>query len=230
MSEPRQSGSQLSTEEFWEAHYGARDQVWSGRPNAHLVTVAGPLPPGTALDLGAGEGGDALWLAGRGWRVTAVDVSATALDRLAARAAEAGVEVAVERHDLAATFPTGRFDLVSAQFLQSPIEFPRDDVLRRAAAAVAPGGLLLVVAHLTVPPWARAAPDDDGAGHGHGQGHGRVPQFPTAEETLDELRRDPGWDEAAWTVEHAGAAERAITGPDGETATISDSLLALRRA
>jgi SAM-dependent methyltransferase len=188
--------------------------------------VAGPLAPGTALDLGAGEGGDALWLAGRGWRVTAVDVSPTALDRLAARAAEAGVEVAVERHDLAATFPAGRFDLVSAQFLQSPIEFPRDDVLRRAAAAVAPGGLLLVVAHLTVPPWARAAPDDR-AGHGHGHGH--LPQFPTAEETLEELRRDPGWDGAAWTVEHAGAAERAITGPDGETATISDSLLALRR-
>ena len=228
MSEaPQQlSAQQKSTEAFWEAHYGARDQVWSGRPNAHLVTVAGPLAPGTALDLGAGEGGDALWLAGRGWRVTAVDVSPTALDRLAARAAEAGVEVAVERHDLAATFPAGRFDLVSAQFLQSPIEFPRDDVLRRAAAAVAPGGLLLVVAHLTVPPWARAAPDDR-AGHGHGHGH--LPQFPTAEETLEELRRDPGWDGAAWTVEHAGAAERAITGPDGETATISDSLLALRR-
>lgn len=225
-----------SAEEFWEAHYGANEQVWSGRPNAHLVTVVEPLAPGTALDLGAGEGGDALWLAERGWAVTAVDVSATALDRLAARAARAGVAVATERHDLARSFPAGAFDLVSAQFLQSPLDdFPRDAVLRRATRAVAPGGLLLVVAHLTAPPWAWSRPDADGAepghgnGHGHGHGHGHAWRFPTAEETLDGLRLAPDWDDAHWVVERAGAAERTATGPGGETATISDSVLAVRR-
>jgi SAM-dependent methyltransferase len=212
--------SDTATEEFWEAHYGAREQVWSGRPNAHLVTVAGPLCVGTAVDVGCGEGGDAVWLAERGWRVTAVDVSPTALARLAARAAAAGLAITTERHDLAHTFPEGRFDLVSAQFLQSPLEFPRDDVLRRAARAVAPGGLLLVVAHRTVPPWASA-----GGGHGHGAG----PRFPTAEETLAGLRLDPAWDDATWTVERAGAAERGATGPREETATVTDSVLAVRR-
>ena len=214
-----------STEEFWEALYGARERVWSGRPNAHLVTTAGPLCVGTALDLGCGEGGDAVWLAERGWRVTAVDVSPTALARLAARAAETGLPIATERHDLAHTFPEGRFDLVSAQFLQSPLEFPRDAVLRRAARAVAPGGLLLVVAHQTAPPWARA---ERGGPGGHGHGHGHV--FPTAESTLTALRADPDWDEAAWTVQRAAATEREAVGPDGETATVLDSVLAVRRA
>lgn len=240
--------TEQTAEEFWEDRYGSSDQVWSGRPNAHLVTVAEPLVPGTALDLGCGEGGDALWLAERGWRVTAVDISAIALARLADRAATAGLAVATERHDLARTFPEGAFDLVSAQFLQSPVTFPRDDVLRRATRAVAPGGLLLVVAHLTVPPWAAPPPadppgtapgrpdvpnpdqqPDPGPGHGHGHGHGPDWRFPTAEETLTELRRAPDWDEDAWTVQRAGAAERTVTGPAGETATISDSLLALRR-
>lgn len=61
-------------EQFWEGHYRGRERRWSGRPNAVLVDVVGSLPPGTALDLGCGEGGDAIWLAGLGWRVTAVDV------------------------------------------------------------------------------------------------------------------------------------------------------------
>lgn len=227
MSEHAEQTEQ-SAEEFWEERYGSSEQIWSGRPNVHLVTVVEPLTPGTALDLGCGEGGDALWLAEQGWRVTAADISATALARLADRAAAAGLSVTTERHDLAHSFPEGVFDLVSAQFLQSPVHFPRDDVLRRAGHAVAPGGLLLVVTHLTVPPWAQVPPAD-APGHGHGHGHGPDWRFPTAAETLAELRRDPAWDESAWTVERAGAAERTITGPEGETATISDSLLALRR-
>lgn len=68
-------------ERFWEGHYRKHEQRWSGRANAVLVDVVGSLPVGTALDLGCGEGGDAIWLAGLGWRVTAVDVSATAIDR-----------------------------------------------------------------------------------------------------------------------------------------------------
>jgi chemotaxis protein methyltransferase CheR len=141
------------SEDFWDAHYRANQRVWSGRPNAVLVDVVEPLPPGSALDLGCAEGADAIWLAARGWRVTAADVSSTALKRAEAHAADLSVAVDFQRHDLGRTFPEGTFDLVSAQYLQSPVEFPRADVLRRAAAAVAPGGLLLVVEHGSAAPW-----------------------------------------------------------------------------
>jgi len=152
-------GGGSQAEEFWEGYYRERERVCSGRANPVLVDVVGSLPPGAALDLGCGEGGDAIWLARQGWRVTAVDVSATALDRAAADAATAGVAERIDfrQHDLAVTFPSGAFDLVSAQYLHSPIEFPRERVLRAAAQAMAPGGLLLVVTHASVAPWSWAA-------------------------------------------------------------------------
>ena len=142
-------------ERFWEGHYRGHERVWSGRANPVLMDVAGSLPAGTALDLGCGEGGDAIWLAQQGWRVIAVDVSATALSRASADAATAGVadRIDFQKHDLARTFPTGAFELVSAQYLHSPVEFPRDRVLRAAAHAVAPGGLLLIVDHGSSRPW-----------------------------------------------------------------------------
>ena len=112
-------GGEGEAERFWEEHYRRREQVWSGNANAVLVDIVGGLPPGTALDLGCGEGGDAIWLARQGWRVRAVDISATALQRVTARAIAAGVADRIEcgRHDLAHTFPAGSFDLVSAQYL-----------------------------------------------------------------------------------------------------------------
>jgi len=149
--EPHGEGGGSQAEQFWERSYRECERGWSGEANAYLVKVAGPLPLGTALELGCGEGGDAVWLAGRGWWVTAVDVSATALKRAATRAAAAGVadRVDVQRHDLAQTFPAGAFDLVSALYLHSPVEFPRDGVLQAAARAVAPGGVPLGSADLT---------------------------------------------------------------------------------
>ncbi len=198
-------------ERFWEERYQQKDRIWSGRVNPVMAEIVEPLEPGRALDLGCGEGGDAVWLAGRGWRVTGVDISATALERAAAHVAEAGLAGAVtfERHDLAHGFPEGEFDLVSAQFLQSPIEFPHDQVLRRAAAAVAPGGLLLIVEHGAAPPW---------SGHAH-------TEFPTVEETLEALRLDP----ARWTVERADSPRRPATGPDGTTGVLVDNVIAARR-
>src|SRR5918997_3489935 len=90
-AEYREGRGDMEAERFWEGHYRGRERVWSGRPNPVLVDVVGSLRPGTALDLGCGEGGDAIWLARQDWRATAVDVSATALDRAAADAATAGV-------------------------------------------------------------------------------------------------------------------------------------------
>ncbi|MEO6090680.1 MAG: class I SAM-dependent methyltransferase [Umezawaea sp.] len=198
------------SEDFWDAHYRTNQRVWSGRPNAVLVDVVEPLPPGSALDLGCAEGADAIWLATRGWRVTAADVSATALKRAEAHAADLSVAVDFQRHDLGRTFPEGMFDLMSAQYLQSPVEFPRVQVLRRAAAAVAPGGLLLVVEHGSVAPWSW---NQDAV-------------FPTPEESLAGLELDL----ARWDVERVAAVERVATGPDGQTATVTDTVIALRRA
>ncbi|MEV7613680.1 methyltransferase domain-containing protein [Streptomyces sp. NPDC089799] len=138
-----------SEQEFWDSFYGERERIWSGRPNSVLVREAAELPPGHALDLGCGEGADAVWLAGRGWRVTGTDISPVALERAAGHAAEAGLAelISFERHDLGESFPAGAFDLVSACFLHSPGDMPRDRILRAAAAAVAPGGVLLVAGH-----------------------------------------------------------------------------------
>src|SRR3712207_2787200 len=122
-AEHREGRGDVEAERFWEDRYRRRGRVWSGRPNPVLVDVVGSLRPGTALDLGCGEGGDAIWLARQGWRVTAIDISTTALDRAAADAATAGVADRIDfrQHDLALTFPSGAFDLVSAQYLHSPI-------------------------------------------------------------------------------------------------------------
>jgi thioredoxin reductase/SAM-dependent methyltransferase len=191
---------------FWERFYAERDQVWSGRPNPVLAATVERLDPGTALDLGAGEGGDALWLAGRGWKVTAVDVAQTACDRIAARAG--GLPVRTERHDLTETFPEGTYDLVSAQYLHSPSpDFPRTAILRRAAEAVAPGGTLLVVGHGRLAPWSW----DPSL------------RMPTAEEVLASLALDDTWE-----VVRCASPERTATGPDGQEATITDEILQVR--
>lgn len=212
-AEPQAGAGHDETERFWEEHYRRRGRVWSGRPNAVLVDVVGSLPAGRALDLGCGEGGDAIWLASRGWHVTAVDVSATALDRTAAHATDAGVErrIDLQRHDLGRSFPAGAFNLVSAHYLQSPVAFPRDRVLRAAAGAVAGGGLLLVVGHASVPPW---------SWHAHDRR-----RFPTPEQALAALGLEPG----AWDTERLGAPEREATGPDGQSATVHDTVIGVRR-
>jgi len=211
--EPQSEGGSSEGEQFWEGHYRKQERVWSGRANPVLVDIVGSLPPGTALDLGCGEGGDAIWLAQRGWQVTAIDVSATALRRASALAATIGVEkhIDFQQHDLARTFPTGAFDLVSAQYLQSPVEFPRERVLQAAARTVAPGGLLLIVEHASVPPWSWN-PDP----------HTR---FPTPEEVLATLNLSTG----SWRTERLDAPQRQAIGPNGQSATVTDNIIAVRR-
>ncbi|WP_406263477.1 class I SAM-dependent methyltransferase [Streptomyces sp. NBC_00191] len=200
-------------ERFWEGHYSGRERVWKGTPNPVLAAAAQPLAPGKALDLGCGEGGDAVWLARRGWRVTAVDVSSTALQRTAdhGRAAGVGDLLRTERHDLARTFPTGTFDLISAQYLHTPLDFPRARVLRTAAQALTAGGLLLIVDHGSVRPWAWN-PDPH-------------TQFATPEDVYNSLELNP----AHWHAERLDRPQRLATGPDGQTATVTDNVIAIRR-
>jgi SAM-dependent methyltransferase len=131
----------------WDAEYSSRPQWWSGEPNATLVTEVGSLTPGSALDVGCGEGADAIWLARQGWHVTGIDVSQVALDRAAEAAASAGVAIAWERRDIVADPPpANRFDLVALHYLALPT-IPADEAIAALLGAVAPGGTLLVVGH-----------------------------------------------------------------------------------
>ena len=139
------------TREFWDDRYGSASQLWSGQPNPQLVAQTADLTPGDALDVGCGEGADAIWLASQGWTVTAVDISAVALDRAAAHAAARGTEIAGRiswrQADLLGWDPgSQQFDLVSAQFMYLP-EPDLKSLHRRLAAAVRPGGTLLIVLH-----------------------------------------------------------------------------------
>lgn len=200
--------------EFWETRYRDNSRVWSGRPNVLLVREASHLAPGTALDLGCGEGADVVWLASRGWRVTGADISATALERAAGHAEEAGVadRTSFECHELGPTFPEGTFDLVSAQYLQSPVPLDQEKVLRRAAEAVAPGGTLLLVLHAGWPSWQTEPPFEA--------------EFPTLDGVLDALALP----EDEWTVETRETVRRDSPSPDGEQGHREDHVWRLTRA
>lgn len=140
-----------ANEADWDHRYGAT-QMWSGNPNGSLVRETESLAAGRALDVGAGEGGDAVWLAERGWAVTATDISSQALARVAAAAAERGLDIACVHADATALdpFDGGRFDLVSAQYASIP-RCPDGRGVRNLLDAVAPGGTLVMVGHDLTP-------------------------------------------------------------------------------
>jgi SAM-dependent methyltransferase len=203
-------------ESFWDERYRTHPTaIWSGEPNAHLVGEAGGLSPGAAFDVGCGEGADAIWLAAGGWRVTAVDLSAVALQRAAAAADQAGGEVAARiewvHADLTIWDPGEvRFDLVSAQFMHlRPL--PRQSLVARLGGAVAPGGTLLLVAHhpsdqeTTIP-------------------RPREPElFYTGDQIAESL------DPAHWTVITNAAIGRNAIDPEGNSVTIHDTVFRARR-
>ena len=132
----------------WDARYGERDKaMWSGRPNGRLVAEVTDLSPGRALDIGCGEGADAIWLARRGWTVTAIDVSDVALRRAREAAELAGAAVEWVCGDaLQTAFPAGWFDLVSMQYPALP-KAAGKAAMRALLDTVRPGGLLLAVYH-----------------------------------------------------------------------------------
>lgn len=194
--------------EFWDQRYLGRDRLFSGNPNGVLVTEAGDLPPGRALDVGCGEGADAGWLAGRGWRVTAVDISQVALDRAARTVNDP--RVTWTRADLTSDPPlAGAFDLVSIQYFPLPRR-PDHAALHRLLAAVAPGGTLLVGSHdlADLPP-----------GGGHDADPGDYYQPAEIAALLD----------PAWTVLINETRPRTTPAPPG-TGHAHDTVLRARRA
>ena len=201
------------TQAHWEEHYGEREQVWSGRVNVQLADVVADLPPGRALDLGCGEGADAVWLAERGWDVVAVDISETALDRAGQAARARGVADRIEfvQQDLSDTFPDGTFDLISAQFLHSIVRLDRPRILTQAAEAVRTGGLLIIVDHGSAPAWASKLD--------------HVHEFPSAEEVIAGMNLSADDFERVRVDE----VEREVTTPDGQVVPWMDNVIVLRR-
>lgn len=131
----------------WDHRYESA-QMWSGNPNGTLVNEISGMTPGRALDVGAGEGGDALWLAQQGWNVTASDISQRGLDRLGVEAGRRGLHVECHHADANAldAFEAAAFDLVTAQYASIP-RTPDRRAVRNLLNAVSPGGTLLIVSH-----------------------------------------------------------------------------------
>lgn len=217
------SGVRSECGRFWEKRYRETERMWSGAPNDLLVRELGSAAAagrpatgaeaGAALDLGCGEGGDAMWLAARGWRVTAVDVSPTALQRGARAAQAAGVADRISWlcQDLTDGPPAGPFGLVIAMFLHSPTGMPRDEVLRAAAARVAPGGSLLIASHSGAPSWQpRTVP------------HTRLT-------TPDDVRAELGTAVDGWTVGLREMYEAPMSRPNGQVGFRVENALLLRR-
>lgn len=148
MTTPHQHHRPPDTPAEWDARYlDDPDRIWSGQPNDSLTAEISGLPPGRALDIGCGVGGDAIWLASQGWQVTGIDLSQVAIDRAATAARAAGVDVDWICGDFTAEPPAaGSYDLVTAHYLSMP-KANIDTTLAILLDAVAPGGTLLFVAH-----------------------------------------------------------------------------------
>lgn len=196
---------------FWDDRYRSSPALWSGHVNAVVSAETADLTTGRALDVGCGEGGDALWLAARGWDVVGVDVSQVALDRAAAHARDTGLSGRTSwqlRDLLGWTPPAASYELVVVCFVHLAAG-DRKAAYAGLAAAVAPGGTLLIAAH---------SPLDLGV----------VPRPPhpelffTAEELAVEL-------DETWEVITCAARPRPGTHPDGHDVTLHDTVLRARR-
>jgi SAM-dependent methyltransferase len=192
----------------WDQRYATTDLVWGAGPNRFLVAEVEGLPPGRALDLGCGEGRNAIWLAQRGWQVSGVDFSEVGLDKARSLAVERGVEVTWVRADLLDYQPDhGAFDLVIVMYIQLPAA-QLADVMKRASAALAPGGTLLVVGHDLL---------------NLSQGYGG-PQNPEVLFTPADIERDlPGL-----SIERAERVLRPVT-VDGREVTAIDALVRAKK-
>lgn len=202
-------------QDFWEQRYSQRQRVWSGAVNPTLAELASGLPVGEMLDLGCGEGGDLVWFASQGWRVSGVDISPTAVGRASQALVEAGLADQITTltvADLGVWTPVDRYDLVAASFLQSPLPLGRNRIITAAAASIRPGGHLLVLSHAAPPPW--AGPD----------------HRPHQAVDPDQEWQQWGLGEIGWEALQVGTRKRLAVGPDGEPAELIDGvILAVRR-
>jgi SAM-dependent methyltransferase len=199
------------TEQFWDERYTSTTRVWSGNPNPQLVTETEDLDPGTALDAGCGEGADAHWLARRGWRVTATDISTVALERGAAHAEpDIADRITWLQADLLTWVPDQVYDLVNAQFMHLPRAL-REPAFARLAAAVAPGGTLLIVGH--------HLSDRDSGAHRHGD--------PDMFFTVEDIAA--GLDPEHWTIQTGVTRPRKATDAGGNVITVHDTVLRAQR-
>jgi SAM-dependent methyltransferase len=192
----------------WDERYAGPELVWGSGPNCFVAEELAALPPGRAIDLGTGEGRNAIWLAERGFTVTAVDFSRVGLARAAGLAARRGVSVDWVHADLLDYQPTpGRYDLVLIAYIQLPAD-RLTELARTAAAALAPGGTLLAVGH-----------DRDNLTRGHaGPKDPSVlwtPQVVTAGLT-------------GLTVQQADQVDRTVSTPDGARTAIDTLVRAVR--
>ncbi len=144
-----EEASEMFEPSSWDDRYSGEEKIWSGNPNPQLVAEVTALKAGAALDVGCGEGGDVIWLAQQGWRVTGADFSANGLARAARHAEQAGVANQTDWWQVDARTFTAEdrsYDLVTTHFLHPP-DGGMVEVTSRLAEAVAPGGHLLVVGH-----------------------------------------------------------------------------------
>jgi 2-polyprenyl-3-methyl-5-hydroxy-6-metoxy-1,4-benzoquinol methylase len=194
----------------WNERYEAADLVWTAGPNQTFADEVGGLEPGTALDLAAGEGRNAIWLAKQGWAATAVDFSDVALDKARQLAEASQVEIETIVADVTTHVPPdGAYDLVAVIYLHLP-DAERRLVHQRAAAAVAPGGTMIVLGH-----------DTTNLTDGHGG-----PQDASVLYTPDDVVSD--LEGTGLTVTKAERVHRTVTTPDGDRTAI-DALVVARR-
>ncbi len=189
----------------WDERYAESDKIWSGQPNGALIAEVAGMPPGRVLDVGCGEGADAIWLAQQGWTVTALDVSAVALNRARGHAAGAGVEVNFLLSGLLdADLKPSSFDLVAALYpaLRHTDEHDTEGVLLNL---VAPGGTLLFVHHAL----------DDEHYHDHSEQHIEAsgPRFDPADYVgVADVSARLG---SAWALDVDEERDRSVTGGGG---------------
>jgi SAM-dependent methyltransferase len=195
----------------WDARYRQRDgAMWSGRPNGRLVAEVAALTPGRVLDVGCGEGADAIWLAQRGWTVTAIDISEVAIRRAREASDPAGASVEWICGDVLQTpFAARSFELVSMQYPALP-RVATERAVRKLLDAVRPNGLLLAVYH-----------DLDDAHREHMKSQGVDPATYIGADDLSRLLGDD------FTVE-LHAVEARIDPPPG-TPHVADVVLRARR-